>query len=62
MAGIKIVLVEDDWIIAKEIAYSLQDIGFEVTGSYDTGEEALRQIKMQQPEIVLLDIGLAGEL
>ncbi len=62
MAGIKILLVEDDWIIAKEIAYSLQDFGFEVVGSYESGEEALQQIKTSTPDIVLLDIGLSGEL
>lgn len=62
MPGIKIVLVEDDWIIAKEIAYSLQDFGFEVAGTFDTGEEALKGIKRLQPNIVLLDIGLAGEM
>ncbi|MGZ5189800.1 MAG: LytR/AlgR family response regulator transcription factor [Flavisolibacter sp.] len=62
MAGIKIMLVEDDWIIAKEISYSLQDFGFEVVGSYDTGEEALQQVKTIKPDIVLLDISLSGEL
>ena len=43
MAGIKVLLVEDDWIIAKEIAYNLQDMGFEVAGSFDSAEEAYRQ-------------------
>lgn len=62
MPGIKIILVEDDWIIAKEIAFSLQDFGFEVTGSYDSGEEALQQIRQHPPDMVLLDIGLSGEL
>ena len=62
MAGIKIVLVEDDWIIAKEIAYTLQDLGFEVVGTYDTGEEGLRQIASLQPDMVLLDIDLGGDL
>ncbi len=61
MPGIKIILIEDDWIIAKEIAYSLQDIGFEVIGTYDTGEEGYEQIKIKPPDIVLLDIDLAGE-
>ncbi len=62
MPGIKIILIEDDWIIAKEIAYSLQDIGFEVIGTYDTGEEGYEQIKTKQPDLVLLDIDLSGEL
>lgn len=61
MPGIKIILIEDDWIIAKEIAYSLQDIGFEVIGTYDSGEEGFEQIKIKQPDLVLLDIDLSGE-
>lgn len=62
MPGIKIVMVEDDWIIAKEISFSLQDLGFEVSGMYDNGEEALEQIKILKPDLVLLDIDLSGEL
>jgi DNA-binding LytR/AlgR family response regulator len=62
MAGIKVLLVEDDWIIAKEIAYNLQDLGFEVAGSFDTAEEAYRQIKIVAPDLVILDIGLSGEM
>lgn len=62
MAGIKVILVEDDWIIAKEISYNLQDLGFEVVGSFDSGEDALRQIKILQPDLVILDIDLSGEM
>lgn len=62
MAGIKVILVEDDWIIAKEISYSLQDLGFEVSGIYDTGEEALKQIDQLKPDLVILDIDLSGEV
>jgi len=62
MAGIKVLLVEDDWIIAKEIAYNLQDMGFEVAGSLDSAEEAYRQIKIILPDLVILDIDLSGEM
>lgn len=62
MPGIKIVLVEDDWIIAKEIMFSLQDFGFEVVGTFETGEDALKGIRQLQPHIVLLDISLLGEM
>lgn len=62
MPGIKVLLVEDDWIIAKEISCSLQDFGFELLGPYDTGEEALANISSIKPDIVLLDIGLSGDL
>jgi DNA-binding LytR/AlgR family response regulator len=62
MAGIKVMLVEDDWIISKEISYSLHDLGFDVAGTCDNGEEALRQIKVVKPDIVLLDIDLSTEM
>ena len=62
MGGIKILLVEDDWIIAKEITLSLNDMGFEVVGHFDTGEDALKRLQELKPDIVLLDIGLSGEM
>ena len=62
MPGIKVLLVEDDWIIAKEIACSLQDFGFELAGHFDNGEEALQNIAALKPDIILLDIGLSGEM
>jgi DNA-binding LytR/AlgR family response regulator len=62
MPGIKILLVEDDWIIAKEIYYNLQDMGMEVVGCFDNAEEAHRQIKTLLPDLVILDIDLAGEM
>ena len=62
MPGIKVLLVEDDWIIGKEISYSLQDLGFDVVGICDSGEEALKQIKIMKPDIVLLDIDLSSEM
>jgi DNA-binding LytR/AlgR family response regulator len=62
MPGIKVLLVEDDWIIAKEISYNLQDMGFEVAGCFDNGEEAYRQVKTLIPDLVILDIDLAGEM
>ncbi len=62
MQGVKILLIEDDWIIAKEISYTLQDIGFEIMGCYDNAEEAFKQIKVTPPDLVILDIDLAGEM
>lgn len=61
MPGIKILLVEDDWIIAKEISYNLQDMGMEVIACLDNAEDALQQLKILAPDLVILDIDLAGE-
>ena len=62
MPGIKVLLVEDDWIIAKEISYTLQDLGFEVAANFDNAEDAYKQMKTLQPDLVILDIDLSGEM
>jgi Response regulator of the LytR/AlgR family len=62
MPGIKVLLVEDDWIIAKEISYTLQDLGFEVVANFDNAEDAYKQMKTLLPDLVILDIDLSGEM
>ncbi len=61
MSKVKVYIVEDDWIISKEISFMLQDLDFQIVGSKDNAEEALPEIKLSQPELVLLDIELTGE-
>ena len=58
----KILIVEDEMIIAANISLELNNLGYEVTGIITRGEEALLHIKHQQPDILLLDINLKGEL
>lgn len=58
----KILIVEDEMIIAANISLELNNLGYEVIGIITRGEEALLHIKHQQPDILLLDINLKGEL
>lgn len=59
---IKILVVEDEMIIAANISLQLTNLGYEVTGIIPRGEEALLHIKENQPDIVLLDIQLKGDI
>ncbi len=59
---IKILIVEDEMIIAANISLQLSSLGYEVTGIIPRGEEALANIKQTQPDIVLMDISLKGDL
>lgn len=59
---IKILIVEDEMIIAANISLQLSSLGYEVTGIIPRGEEALTNIKQNQPDILLMDISLKGEL
>lgn len=60
--AIKILIVEDEMIIAANISLQLTQLGYEVTGIIPRGEEALLHVKQNQPDIVLMDIQLKGEL
>jgi len=59
---IKILIVEDEMIIAANISLQLTSLGYEVSGIVPKGKEALIQIKENQPDIILLDINLKGKL
>ncbi|WJJ98040.1 LytR/AlgR family response regulator transcription factor [Algibacter luteus] len=59
---IKILIVEDEMIIGANMSLQLTSLGYDVIGLIPTGEEALNQIKQNQPDIILLDINLKGNL
>jgi DNA-binding LytR/AlgR family response regulator len=60
--AVKILIVEDEMIIAANISLQLSTLGYEVSGIIPRGEEALLHIKQNQPDIILMDIQLKGEL
>jgi DNA-binding LytR/AlgR family response regulator len=60
--AVKILIVEDEMIIAANISLQLSELGYEVTGILPRGEEALPHIKIDKPDIVLLDIRLKGKM
>ncbi len=59
---IKILIVEDEMIIAANTSLQLTNLGYEVSGIVARGEEALVHIEKNLPDIVLLDIQLKGKL
>ena len=59
---IKILVVEDEMIIAAKISMHLTNLGYEVTGILPRGEEALVSVEENKPDIVLMDIRLKGDM
>ena len=59
---IKILVVEDEMIIAAKISMQLTSLGYEVTGILPRGEQAIQAVKENKPDIILLDINLKGEI
>ncbi|MEP0365375.1 MAG: response regulator [Cyclobacteriaceae bacterium] len=58
----KIFIVEDDSLIAEDIKLMLEDLGYEVVGKAFNAEAALAKMKTASPDLLLLDIELAGEM
>jgi DNA-binding LytR/AlgR family response regulator len=58
----KILIVEDQMLIAANIANQLEGIGYEVVGIIPRGEEAVKFVQNEKPDLVLMDINLKGEL
>jgi two-component system, response regulator PdtaR len=62
MAEIKVLIVEDEVIVAKDIGDTLLSLGYSVTGTAASREEAVELTESTAPDIVLMDIMLEGEL
>lgn len=58
----RIMVVEDNYFVALTIENALIDAGYEVLAVLDSGEAALECVAELKPDLVLMDIRLAGEL
>lgn len=62
VAGRRVLLVEDDYFIADELAQWLRNAGAEVIGPVGTLSEALHLLDSHPLDGAILDINLRGEL
>jgi len=57
-----VLIVEDEAIVAADLAGKLGMLGYEVVGATATGEEAIELAYSLKPQIVLMDIRLKGAM
>ena len=57
----RILIVEDDMIIAANISLQLSKLGYEVTGIETKAEEAIHHALEAKPDLILMDIQLKGK-
>lgn len=62
MEAVKILVVEDEGIVSIDIRNILTRLGYQVTAAAFSGEEAVEKARENQPDLVLMDIGLKGEI
>lgn len=58
----KILIIEDSISFALELSTLIKKIGYSVYKIIDTAEEALESIKLDIPDLILLDITLNGKM
>ena len=58
----KILIVEDESVVAAEIACILESIGYQVVGTVRNGDKALDFLANREIDLALLDINIKGQL
>jgi len=62
MASQKILVVEDENIVAMDLRTTLTRLGYEVVDTVGTGPQAIEQVERREPDLVLMDIQLRGTM
>lgn len=58
--GSKILIVEDELVVANDLKESLSHLGHTVVGIATTADDAVRRAAAEKPDLILMDIRLAG--
>lgn len=62
MSGEKILLVEDDDVIARVEDWRLKNLGYTICGRATTGAEAMELVVNTKPDLILMDINIRGNV
>ena len=58
----KILLAEDDLLIAMDLKLKLEEKGYEITSLVSTALEAITRVEIDKPDLLLMDVQLSGSL
>jgi CheY-like chemotaxis protein len=62
MSKAKVMIVEDEYISASAMKIGLQELGYDVCELKYSGEEAVKDVEKENPDVILMDIHLKGKL
>lgn len=62
MSGKKILVVEDEVMVAMTLEDTLEALGYEVAGTVDNGRDAVRLAAEKKPDLILMDIRIRGDI
>lgn len=61
-SSLKVLIVEDEFLISMQLESELSDGGYNVLKIVSSGEKALKIVSEISPDLILMDINLAGEI
>jgi CheY-like chemotaxis protein len=61
MAGQRILIVEDEAVVARDLELTLKRLGYDVVGVAQFAAEAVGKVADSRPDLVLMDISLQGD-
>ena len=59
-ASAHVFIVEDDQLLVTALSAQVEMLGYRVAGTANTGEDAVRGVLQSKPEVVIMDMRLAG--
>ena len=62
MSRTRILIVEDEPIVSRDIQHTIVSLGYEVAATASSGEEAVKKAAEWTPDLVLMDIVLKGDM
>ena len=57
-----VLIVEDEKISSMLLEHLVSRLGWSIAGSVSSGEEAIRCAESAQPELIIMDVGLRGDI
>lgn len=58
----RVLIVEDDLLLSMVEERLIKKLGFDVIGKIDNGSEAIKKAEELEPDIIVMDISLKGEM
>ena len=62
MAKAKILIAEDEGIVALDLRTQLRDMGYQIVATVKSGQAAVQQAEQTRPNLIVMDIRLKGEM
>ena len=62
MKTISILIVEDEIIVASDMQDCLEGMRYRVSAIVDSGQSAVEQVGKDVPDLIIMDVGLRGEI